>query len=61
MQMISVQIIENLIKAQKELEQLVTEGKITSYENYKYYIGRIHGLQHAAVICHDTAKRSAND
>lgn len=61
MQMISAQIIDTLNKAKKELEQLVTEGKMTNYETYKYYIGRIHGLQHATEICHDTVKRSNND
>ncbi|MGV8131433.1 MAG: hypothetical protein ACP5N7_05040 [Candidatus Pacearchaeota archaeon] len=61
MKLISVQIIEALNNAKKELEQFVTEGKMTSYENYKYYIGRIHGLEHAAQICHNTAKRSKDD
>lgn len=61
MQMISIQIIEALNEARKELEQSVTDGNMTTYDNYKYYIGRIHGLKHAAEICYNTVKRSSND
>lgn len=61
MRIITIDIIEALIKAKEELEQAVTSGKMTSYDNYKYYIGRIHGLLHAIEICQETKKRSTND
>ena len=61
MRIITVDIIEAFIKAKAELEQSVTAGKMTSYDNYKYYIGRIHGLLHAIEICYEIEKRSSND
>lgn len=61
MRLITVDLIEAFLKAKTELEQSVTAGNMTSYDNYKYYIGRIHGLLHAIEICQETEKRSLND
>ena len=61
MRIITVDIIEALCKARQELEQSVTAGKMNSYDNYKYYVGRIHGLLHAAEICYEIEKRNKND
>lgn len=49
-------IIEELNKAKKIIEHTVTCGEANDYEAYRFYIGRLQGLQDALDICRDIIK-----
>jgi hypothetical protein len=54
--MLFTRIIEELNKAKKKIEHTVTCGGANDYESYRFYIGRLQGLQDALDICHDIIK-----
>ena len=59
--MIYQRIIEELNTAKKKLEHTVICGGAHDYEAYRFYIGRLQGLQDALDICHDTIKGNFNE
>jgi hypothetical protein len=59
--MIYQRIIEELNTAKKKIEHTVICGGANDYEAYRFYIGRLQGLQDSLDICHDCLKGSLNE
>lgn len=52
---------DKLNTAKKEIETRVVQGLANDFEDYKFYIGQIRGLQIAIDIYEDLIKRGLND
>lgn len=59
--MIYQRIIEDIKQAKMKIEHTITSGAANDYEAYRFYIGRIQGLQDALDICQDCLKGNLNE
>jgi hypothetical protein len=59
--MLYERLLEKLKEHKGEVENLVLQGQLEDFNNYRYLTGKIKGLQDALDICRETFRRSDND
>lgn len=59
--MLYERLLEKLKEHKGEVENLVLQGLLEDFNNYRYLTGKIKGLQDALDICRETFRRSDND
>jgi hypothetical protein len=60
--MLYCQLAEKLKEEKKELEYQVLQGRLSDYASYRFFIGKIDGLQGAIERCQDLFKgETSND
>lgn len=57
--MINSGLLGRLKEAKADVERMVSSGQAQDYESYRFFIGRIQGLQDAINILEDLYKRGA--
>lgn len=59
--MLYERLLEKLKDHKGEAENLVLQGQLDDFYDYRYLMGKIKGLQDALDICRETFRRSDND
>ena len=59
--MLYERLLKSLKEARTNLEQLMTQGQVQDYADYKYLAGKIRGTQDSIEILQNTFKRDENE